>query len=90
MMGIMRSMRKLLVLAIAAALIAGSCGGDDPETDAGRPDAQAEDDAQPEDDAQAESTNLAPDFSVETFDRDTFTLSEHRGTPVVLNFWESW
>ena len=32
----------------------------------------------------------APDFSFETFEGDTFTLAEQRGTPVVLNFWESW
>ena len=32
----------------------------------------------------------APDFEVETFERTTFHLAEHRGTPVVLNFWESW
>ena len=34
--------------------------------------------------------NPAPDLSVETFDGDTFSLAEQRGTPVVLNFWESW
>jgi len=38
----------------------------------------------------AGSKELAPDFSVRTFDGDTFRLSDHRGTPVVLNFWESW
>ena len=32
----------------------------------------------------------APDFSVETFGGETFRLTDHRGTPVVLNFWESW
>jgi hypothetical protein len=32
----------------------------------------------------------APDFAVTTFDGGTFRLSEQRGTPVVLNFWESW
>ena len=30
------------------------------------------------------------DFTVETFDGQTFTMSDHRGKPVVLNFWESW
>ena len=34
--------------------------------------------------------NPAPDFSVETFEGETFSLAEQRGTPVVLNFWESW
>lgn len=32
----------------------------------------------------------APDFSVETFEGSVFRLAEQRGTPVVLNFWESW
>ena len=32
----------------------------------------------------------APDFSFETFESKTFSLAEQRGTPVVLNFWESW
>lgn len=35
----------------------------------------------------------APDFTVELFDGEVFTLSTHlaqSGTPVVLNFWASW
>lgn len=32
----------------------------------------------------------APDFSFETFQGKSFSLAEQRGTPVVLNFWESW
>jgi cytochrome oxidase Cu insertion factor (SCO1/SenC/PrrC family) len=36
------------------------------------------------------ASEQAPDFTVETFDGHSFTLSEQRGTPVVLNFWESW
>jgi cytochrome oxidase Cu insertion factor (SCO1/SenC/PrrC family) len=36
------------------------------------------------------SSEAAPDFTVQTFDGHPFTLSEQRGTPVVLNFWESW
>lgn len=33
---------------------------------------------------------VAPDFTVEMIDGGTFTLSEHRGQPVVVNFWASW
>lgn len=33
---------------------------------------------------------LAPDFSLPLLDGGTFTLSEMRGTPVVLNFWATW
>jgi len=32
----------------------------------------------------------APNFTVEVIDGGTFTLSETRGQPVVLNFWASW
>ena len=39
---------------------------------------------------QENSSAPAPDFTVQTFDGHSFTLSEQRGTPVVLNFWESW
>lgn len=34
--------------------------------------------------------NTAPDFTVTTFDGESFTLSEHRGNIVVVNFWGSW
>jgi peroxiredoxin len=32
----------------------------------------------------------APDFTLQTHDGEPFTLSEHRGEVVVLNFWGSW
>ncbi len=32
----------------------------------------------------------APDFTLKTLDGKVFTLSEHRGTPIVLNFWATW
>lgn len=38
----------------------------------------------------APNADLAPDFTVTTFEGERFRLSELRGTPVVLNFWESW
>jgi len=34
--------------------------------------------------------DLAPDFSVPLMTGETFTLSEHRGTVVVLEFWTTW
>ena len=34
--------------------------------------------------------DLAPDFSVPLLTGETFTLSEHRGSVVVLCFWASW
>ncbi len=32
----------------------------------------------------------APDFVLTTLDGAEFRLSDHRGTPVVLNFWATW
>ncbi len=32
----------------------------------------------------------APDFTLKTLDGKSFNLREHRGTPVVLNFWATW
>jgi thiol-disulfide isomerase/thioredoxin len=40
--------------------------------------------------AVAEIGETAPDFTVEMIDGGTFTLSEARGQPVVLNLWASW
>ena len=33
---------------------------------------------------------IAPDFTLETLDGDTVSLSDYRGQPVVLNFWATW
>ncbi len=33
---------------------------------------------------------LAPDFTLETADGQTFTMSELRGKPVLINLWTSW
>ena len=38
----------------------------------------------------AESGPVAPDFTLEQMNGDTFRLSEHRGTVVVLNIWATW
>lgn len=38
----------------------------------------------------AEVGMAAPDFDVELFQGDTFTLSESTGRPVVVNLWASW
>ncbi len=32
----------------------------------------------------------APEISLQTFDGSEFLLSEHLGSPIVLNFWASW
>jgi thiol-disulfide isomerase/thioredoxin len=33
---------------------------------------------------------LAPDFNLTTLSGDNFVLSQHRGYPVIINFWASW
>lgn len=33
---------------------------------------------------------LAPDFTLETLDGETITLSELRGQPILVNLWASW
>ncbi len=40
--------------------------------------------------ANSQRATEASGFEVETFEGQTFSLGEQRGTPVVLNFWESW
>jgi peroxiredoxin len=32
----------------------------------------------------------APDFTLETIDQESYTLSELRGRPILVNFWASW
>lgn len=36
------------------------------------------------------ASGVAPDFTLQTFDGQSITLSELRGKPVVINFWASW
>ncbi|MGH2523488.1 MAG: peroxiredoxin family protein [Anaerolineales bacterium] len=33
---------------------------------------------------------LAPDFTLQSLDGETITLSQFRGQPVLINFWASW
>lgn len=36
------------------------------------------------------SSGLAPDFTIQSYDGQTVTLSELRGKVVIVNFWASW
>ncbi len=36
------------------------------------------------------ATGTAPDFTIQSFDGQTLTLSQLRGRPVIVNFWASW
>jgi len=37
-----------------------------------------------------QAEDFAPDFNVQLLTGETFTLSDHRGTVVVLDFWATW
>lgn len=37
-----------------------------------------------------EAREPAPDFSLELFDGSTFRLSDHKGKPILINFFASW
>jgi hypothetical protein len=80
---------RRLIGAVAAALLAlaVACGGADEEatTRAASPTAAST----PE--MAASKLKPAHDFTMRTFEGDTFTLSDHFGElPVVLNFWAPW
>ena len=94
----MRGLTAVLVLALVGAV---SCSSENPTrgtasnqttADPGTSPATKPPQARPSDTESEPQTpaNPAPDFSVESFDGQTFSLAEQRGTPVVLNFWESW
>lgn len=84
----------MLCLALAA------CGGEPARTPDGGSDAEISGD--PEDgqppESTAESTDAGPvaagddyrDFTAVLADGSTFTLSEHEGSVILLNFWATW
>ncbi len=56
-----------------------------------RPQTESEPPPAPEPATDAGYENFpAPDFTLPTLDGGSFTLSEHRGEVVVLNFWATW
>ena len=78
--------RALLLLPLLGALLYFNFGYAGPE--APQPaSAQARDAAVPVGHGIGER---APDFTLTTLDGDAWTLSEHRGKTVVLNFWATW
>jgi len=40
--------------------------------------------------SQRVESGIAPDFTVTTYDGETFRLSENFGKPIIINFWASW
>lgn len=83
-------MKRLLVVTLVTLAVTGACAerqristGAGPVVDRDATGKKAGEGRGPVEDP-------APDFTVTTFDGGTFSLGEQRGTPVVLNFWESW
>lgn len=85
-------MRRSLLALVAVTVLAAGCGtttetaSPEPPDRAGTPGASGSKAGRRE----KPPANAAPDFTVETFTGQRFSLGEQRGTPVVLNFWESW
>ncbi|MEP0546092.1 MAG: TlpA disulfide reductase family protein [Rhodothermales bacterium] len=73
----MHRFRSLLALVVALAFA--GCQSETPPPPGAAPAVDAEADS-----------DLAPDFTLTALDGSSFTLSEHRGEVVVLNFWATW
>jgi cytochrome oxidase Cu insertion factor (SCO1/SenC/PrrC family) len=72
-------------LAIVLLMLLGACGGPS-QSDTSAPASETPVSEAP----RISASYAAPDFRVTTFEGSTFQLKEQAGTPVVLNFWESW
>ncbi|MBA2726063.1 MAG: hypothetical protein H0U53_08745 [Actinobacteria bacterium] len=79
---------------LGSILLSAGCGSQDATTTPGAAATSAEEvggAGSPEDGG---STGLAYsekyNFEATTFDGAPFELAAHKGTPVVINFWESW
>jgi cytochrome oxidase Cu insertion factor (SCO1/SenC/PrrC family) len=87
-------MRRIpLCLLVCLALFMGACGtqaSSDPVPDVASDPPAGSTDAKGGGKKAAAPENPAPDFAVTTFAGERFALAEQRGSPVVLNFWESW
>ena len=104
MMGCMRHPRFVFLAAVAAVFATSCSSGDGSDRVAGRSPSVLETESggdgtgnsndKTEPAKKTDTTQLAddpaPEFEVETFDGGTFAIREQLGTPVVLNFWESW
>jgi peroxiredoxin len=82
----------LILLAMAGAACSQEGGGSPLQAnDRDNPAPASEGDDKPDAGSEdGKGKDTGHDFTVETFDGQTFTMSDHRGKPVVLNFWESW
>jgi hypothetical protein len=91
MVGMIAQRGWLTIVVIGLALAA--CGVDSRQANAPAPATSATSTDAPDRNRKGSHeppANPAPDFTVTTFDGARFSLSRQRGSPVVLNFWESW
>lgn len=81
----------LIVIAVAALLYPRLAVRYAPEQEAAAPVQTAPAAAEPAVSAEPEQTDpLAPDFTVTDAEGAETRLSDHRGRPVVINFWATW
>lgn len=83
-------MKKLLILVVILGLLVG-CGEKKPTSTPANPEElEAIVDAQEKTETEAKEENTAPNFTLTTISGDSFTLTQKRGTVVLLNFWATW
>ncbi len=85
MMEAMRATVRLGVALVVLAMLALACAGPRTEQSARSGGSEKASGKQP-----AAGGGAGRDFSVTSFTGKDFTLSDQRGSPVVLNFFESW
>jgi cytochrome oxidase Cu insertion factor (SCO1/SenC/PrrC family) len=89
----MRDMQWALRAGLVATVLLTACGGDStmPPTADRAPTPQTTPSPSPDEASGADrAADAAPDITVTTFQGDRFSLADHRGMPVVINFFDSW
>ena len=81
---------SILSLCLAGLLLLAGCGGASENTPAPTSGTQATPAPEPTTYTALSVGDEAPDFTVTLADGGEFTLSDHRGEVVVLNFWATW
>ena len=79
----------ILAFALAAALVVAACGGDD-GSDAPATAAQVADAAPAAADVGSRVGQRGPDLMLTSVDGEQITLSDLRGSPVVLYYFTTW
>lgn len=83
---------RLTAWAVALAVLAGALWYfNRPEPTTAEPEASTATTSAPDDIPGGSEVGMrAPDFTVPVYGGDAFTLSEHRGQVVIVNFWATW